>query len=87
MSMTRTTPQPAASHSALPGRLRRALWRFLPLIGGLHAYIGWRLLPALDLGSVGLTLAIVGLAISTFCSTLRFLKDASNAFPSSAATR
>ena len=63
--MTRTAPRPSAAHAALPGRLRRALLRFLPLIGGLHAYIGWRLLPAFDLGAVGWTLAIVGLAISS----------------------
>jgi hypothetical protein len=36
----------------------------LPLIGGLHAYIGWRLLPALDLGTAGLTLAVGGLVLS-----------------------
>lgn len=73
MSMTRTASRPAVSHGALPGRLRRALWRFLPLIGGLHAYIGWRLLPALDLGGVGTMLAIVGLAISTFLVPLAML--------------
>lgn len=73
MLMTQTAPRPAVSHSALPGRLRRALWRFLPLIGGLHAYIGWRLLPALDLGGVGVMLAIVGLAISTFLVPLAML--------------
>ena len=60
-----TLPSATSDHPALPGRLRRAFWRFLPLIGGLHAYIGWRLLPPLDLGGAGLTLAIAGLAIST----------------------
>ncbi|MGE5469895.1 MAG: metallophosphoesterase [Bacteroidota bacterium] len=62
--MTRSSHSPPTHHPAPPGRLRRALWRFLPLIGSLHAYIGWRLLPALDLNVVGLVLAIVGLAIS-----------------------
>jgi len=65
MSMTQTLPRPAPSQNFLPGRLRRALWRILPIIGGLHAYIGWRLLPALDLGAFGLMLAIGGLLIST----------------------
>ena len=51
--------------AALRGRLRRALWRLLPIIGGLHGYIGWRLLPAFELDLSGLALAIGGLAIST----------------------
>lgn len=63
--MTQTAPPPPASHDVLPGRLRRALWRFLPLIGALHAYIGWRLLPALNLSTTGLTLAIGVLVMST----------------------
>lgn len=65
MPMTQTANQPSVSHHALPGRVRRALWRILPLIGGLHAYIGWRLLPALDLSAAGLALAIAGLVISS----------------------
>lgn len=65
MSMTRAAHRPTTSHAALPGRLRRALWRILPLIGALHAYIGWRLLPALDLSLGSLVLAIGGLVIST----------------------
>lgn len=65
MSMTQAVHRPSASHQTLPGRLRRALWRILPIIGGLHAYIGWRLLPALDLSTAGLVLAISGLGIST----------------------
>ena len=65
MSISQAAPRPSASQNHLPGRLRRALWRILPLIGGLHAYIGWRLLPALDLGTFGLILAIVGLVISS----------------------
>jgi uncharacterized protein len=65
MSKTQAAHRPSTSHDVLPGRLRRALWRFLPLIGGLHAYIGWRLLPALDLSAAALALAIGGLVIST----------------------
>lgn len=63
--MTAAMKRSPTSHHALPGRFRHALWRVLPLIGGLHAYIGWRLLPALDLGAAGLALAIGGLVIST----------------------
>ena len=63
--MTAAMNRSPISHHALPGRFRHALWRVLPLIGGLHAYIGWRLLPALDLGAAGLALAIGGLVIST----------------------
>lgn len=63
--MTRAAHQPSTSLRALPGRFRRALWRILPIIGGLHAYIGWRLLPALDLNTAGLVLAIGGLLMST----------------------
>lgn len=65
MPLTQALPRSSTSHHALPGRLRRALWRILPLIGGLHAYIGWRLLPAVDLSVAGLALAIGGLVIST----------------------
>lgn len=73
MPMTQTLPQTLPAHNRLPGRLRRALWRMLPLIGGLHAYIGWRLLPALDLGAVGLVLAIGGLVMSTLLVPLGLL--------------
>lgn len=53
-------PQPPV----LPGRIRRALWRILPVIGGLHVYIGWRLLPALPLDGLGLAVVASLLAIS-----------------------
>jgi len=65
MSMTHAVQRPSTNHPSLPGRVRRALWRILPLIGSLHGYIGWRLLPALDLSTAGLALAIGGLVIST----------------------
>lgn len=73
MSTTQAASHPATSPQALPSRLRRALWRLLPLIGGLHAYIGWRLLPALDLGTAGLTLAIGCLVLSTCLVPLSLL--------------
>lgn len=73
-------PQPAHSaQPALPGRLRRALWRVLPLMGGLHAYLGWRLLPPLDLPPAALALAVAGLALSACLVPLgllgRFVTD------------
>ncbi len=54
-----------AARAVLPARLRRAFWRILPLLAGLHAYIGWRLLPPLALDGVGLALACLALALST----------------------
>ncbi len=65
MATTQTLRRPSSKPVELPGRLRRALWRILPLIGALHAYIGWRLLPPLELGMAGWAVAIGGLAIST----------------------
>ena len=73
------TPPAAAAQPALPGRLRRSLWRVLPLMGCLHAYIGWRLLPSLDLHPAALALAIAGLALSACLVPLgllgRFVTD------------
>ncbi len=54
-----------AARAVLPARLRRAFWRILPLLAGLHAYIGWRLLPPLALDGAGLALACLALALST----------------------
>lgn len=65
MSMPQALPRSPNAPPALPGRLRRALWRVLPLIGALHAYVGWRLLPPLDLAPVGWTLAVGMLVLST----------------------
>jgi len=70
---TQASPRPSPHPSVPPERLRRALWRFLPFIGGLHAYIGWRLLPAFDLGASALTLAIGGLLISAVLVPLGLL--------------
>jgi len=57
-------PAPRRTQATLPHHLRRALWRVLPLMGGLHAYIGWRLLPPLELHPAALALAITGLVLS-----------------------
>lgn len=64
MPLTRTAPRPADGFAALPRRLRLALWRLLPLLGGLHAYLGWRLLPPLALTPVELAGAIGTLILS-----------------------
>lgn len=68
--MPTTTPTPPA---VLPQRLRQALWRILPIIAVLHAYIGWRLLPPLDLGPAVLVTAIAGLVLSTVLVPLGLL--------------
>lgn len=68
--MPTTTPTPPA---VLPQRLRQALWRILPIIAALHAYIGWRLLPPLDLGPAVLVTAIAGLVLSTVLVPLGLL--------------
>ncbi len=62
--MPQALPRSSSAPPALPGHLRRALWRILPLIAALHAYIGWRLLPPLDPDAAGWALAIGGLAVS-----------------------
>lgn len=65
MPMTRTLPGAPGRFNALPARLRRAVVRMLPVVAGLHVYIGWRILPGLDLGPLGWMLALLGLTAST----------------------
>lgn len=48
-----------------PGQLRRFALTVFPVVGGLHAYIGWRLLPALPIGRVGMLVGILLLGLST----------------------
>jgi predicted MPP superfamily phosphohydrolase len=55
-------------HSApadLPLQLRRFALTVLPFLAGLHAYIGWRLLPALPFGAIGTTIGVIVLGLST----------------------
>jgi len=68
--MPTTPPTPPA---VLPQRIRRALWRILPIIAALHAYIGWRLLPPLDLGPAALAVATAGLTLSAVLVPLGLL--------------
>ena len=49
----------------LPGRLRRFALTVIPILAGLHAYIGWRLLPALPIGTLGTVVGGVVLGLST----------------------
>ena len=58
-----TQQPPAPAH--LPLRLQRFVLTVLPVLGGLHAYIGWRLLPALPIGVSGLLTGVLVLAAST----------------------
>lgn len=45
-------------------RLRRFALRVLPVLAALHAYIGWRLLPALPIGAAGMVLGALLLVVS-----------------------
>ena len=49
----------------LPAQLRRFLSIVVPMVAALHAYLGWRLLPALPLGAAGSSLSILLLLAST----------------------
>lgn len=46
-------------------RLRHFALTVIPVLGVLHAYIGWRLLPALSLGASGTAIGILMLVLST----------------------
>ncbi len=48
--------------AVLPRRLRRFFLTVLPLLALLHAWIGWRLLPALPIGSMPIGVALLGLS-------------------------
>ncbi|MEY4590873.1 MAG: hypothetical protein RL497_2949, partial [Pseudomonadota bacterium] len=67
-------PQPAA---AIPAHLTRQLYRFtftvLPILIGLHTYIGWRLLPALPISTAWAVLGGVLLALSALLMPLGML--------------
>jgi predicted MPP superfamily phosphohydrolase len=53
--------------------LRRFVRRVLPIAVGLHAYIGWRLLPALPLGRAGVIGGVLLLAASALLVPLGML--------------
>lgn len=70
-------PHHEVLHSPAPARLPLPLRRFvltvLPVLAGLHAYIGWRLLPALPIGTTGMAIGIVMLGLSTLLLPLGML--------------
>ena len=55
--------------SPAAARLRSRLWHFaltvVPVLGALHAYIGWRLLSVLPIGATGMSVGVFLLGIST----------------------
>lgn len=71
-------PPAAPSHPAprkLPGQLRRFVLTVIPILASLHAYIGWRLLPALPIGTLGTTLGAIILSVSTLLMPLGMLAN------------
>jgi predicted MPP superfamily phosphohydrolase len=66
-------PDETTLPAGLPSRLRRFALTVLPLLAGLHGYIGWRLLPALPIGRPGLVLSVLLLAASTLLIPLGML--------------
>lgn len=59
--------------AGLPRGLRRAVRHILPLMIILHAYVGWRLLPALDFGGGGQLVGIALLSVSAVLVPLGML--------------
>ena len=57
----------------LPGRLRHFALTVVPVLAGLHAYIGWRLLSALPLGTAGIAVGVFLLGVSTLLIPLGLL--------------
>ena len=64
------TPPPPAK---VRGRLRRFAQTVLPVLALLHAYIGWRLLPALPIGHLGTGVGIMLLIASTLLMPMGLL--------------
>jgi hypothetical protein len=52
------------AESELPRRIRRFMLRVLPILALIHVYIGWRLLPALNLGTLGVAVGAILLCVS-----------------------
>lgn len=57
----------------LPIRLHRFMLTVLPVLAGLHAYIGWRLLPALPFGALGASVGVMLLSLSTLLMPMGML--------------
>jgi uncharacterized protein len=58
-------PKQAAMPSGWKKRLRRFALTVLPILAGLHFYIGWSLLPAMPISHVGKLVAVFVLVVST----------------------
>lgn len=54
-------------------RLRRFVLTVMPVLGGLHAYIGWRLLSGLPIGASGVAVGALLLCLSTLLVPLGLL--------------
>jgi uncharacterized protein len=59
--------------AALPAQLRRFMLTIVPVLAGLHTYIGWRLLPALPIGAPGIAVGVGLLGLSTLLIPLSML--------------
>ncbi len=57
----------------LATRLRGFMLTVLPILGALHAYIGWRLLPALPIATPGIVIGVFLLLASTLLMPLGML--------------
>lgn len=56
---------PTAGAARLPPHLRRFVLTVVPILALLHAYLAWRLLPALAFGATGTLIAVLLLGAST----------------------
>ncbi len=71
------TVQPEAPPEPIPVELQKQMHRFMltviPILAALHAYIGWRLLPALPIGTSGMIVGGVLLGLSTLLIPMSML--------------
>jgi predicted MPP superfamily phosphohydrolase len=63
----------APSPSPVRKQLRNFILIVIPILAAFHAYIGWQLLPSLELGKVGLFIGIILLVLSTLLIPLSML--------------
>lgn len=64
MSQNDVTPQNSVQ-TKLPKQVRRFALAVLPMLAVLHIYIGWRLLPALNMGALATAIGVILLILST----------------------
>jgi len=72
MPKPHTAPHPREA-TRLTSQLRRFMLTVIPLLGLFHAYIGWRLLPALPIGNLGMVIGALLLVASTLLLPLGML--------------